>query len=84
MIKICVFSCFQGINETMGSELTVDKCTALCTGKGYAYSGLKGGKDCLCDNTYGFHGATNSKCSKCMVLGGCDNAVRLYIFDSVG
>ena len=52
--------CISGIEEDQ-SPLTLDKCVTLCSGRGYAYAGLKAGSKCLCDNTYGFHGPTNSK-----------------------
>jgi len=43
-----------------GSDMTVERCTATCASKGFAYAGVQYGKHCFCDNDYGSKGRADN------------------------
>jgi len=43
-----------------GNDMTVERCTATCAAKGFAYAGVQYGKHCFCDNDYGSKGRADN------------------------
>ncbi|KAF9779950.1 hypothetical protein IL306_000936 [Fusarium sp. DS 682] len=56
-----------GDAKTTNKKMTLEVCSAYCSGKGYPYLGLQNGQDCYCSKKGPSNGSVEARASQCNV-----------------